>query len=51
MRLVKIKIMETKITEITNKVIDEFTNHPIKTTIKGAIMVWLIKEAVKFIKN
>jgi hypothetical protein len=43
--------MEQKITEITNRIIEEFTNHPIKTTIKGVVMIWLIKKAVKFINE
>lgn len=40
-----------KIEEIVNKVVNEFESRPIATSIKGIIVLWVLKELSKWFKN
>ncbi len=40
-----------KVEEIVNRVISEFENKPIATTIKGLFILWVLKEVMKWWKK
>lgn len=43
--------MVEKIEEVVQKVVSEFEEKPVATTIKGIILLWIIKEVVKWFKS
>lgn len=40
-----------QIEEIVQKVIKGFEEKPVATTIKGLIVLWVLKEVIKWFKN
>lgn len=42
--------MFDKIEEIVNKVVVEFERKPIATTIKGLLVLWVLKNVIKWFK-
>ena len=40
-----------QIEQVVEKVIKNFEEKPVSTTIKGVIILWVLKEAVKWFKN
>ena len=43
--------MVEKIEEVVQKVVSEFEKKPIATTIKGLVVVWVLKEVIKWVKK
>ena len=40
-----------KIEEFVKKIVSEFETKPIATTIKGVIVLWVLKEVLKWFKE
>ncbi len=43
--------LETNIESAISKVTKEFEEKPVATTIKGIIILWVLKEVIKWFKN
>lgn len=43
--------MLDKVEDVIAKVGDEFQKKPVATTIKGVILLWIIKEVVRWFKS